>query len=106
MFVALILRRVFTRRLEQYLKENSISTTTAIKELEEIKFYKAKDGWHLKDSITKTQREILEHLNLKLREDAQLNMDMLKQRVRKGRKTKLSVPASEAPIEQVFQGTV
>ena len=106
MFVALILRRVFTRRLEQYLKENSISTTTAIKELEEIKFYKAKDGWHLKDSITKTQREILEHLNLKLREDAQLNMDMLKQRIRKGRKTKLSAPASGAPIEQVFQGTV
>ncbi len=53
-----------------------------------------------------TQREILEHLNLKLREDAQLNMDMLKQRIRKGRKTKLSAPASGAPIEQVFQGTV
>ena len=44
MFVALILRRVFTRRLDQYLKEKSISTTTAIKELEGIKFYKAKDG--------------------------------------------------------------
>ncbi len=104
MFVALILKRVFTRRIEQYLKENSLSA--AIKELEGIKFYKAKrgakDGWRLKDSITQTQREILEHLdlkhlNLKLREDAQFNTNKLKQRVRKGRQTKLSVPASEAP---------
>lgn len=106
MFVALILRRTLQKRLEQYLKEKDESSTSIIHELEEIKFYKASDGWHLKDSITKKQREILTALNLKIREDSQLNMNMLKQRVRKGRKTKLTPPDPSEPLDKVLQGTV
>lgn len=44
MFVALILRRVFHKRIVGYLKEKGMSDETAIRELEQIKFYKGKDG--------------------------------------------------------------
>ena len=66
MFVALILRRTFHRRLVEYLKEKGMTDEAAIRELEEIKFYKGKNGWCQKDAISKTQREILTALDLKL----------------------------------------
>lgn len=102
MFVALILRRSIHRRLSAYLEENGYSYEDAIRELEGIKFYKAKDGWRLRDAITKTQREIIQALNLKFREDAELKESLFKPKQRKGRKSKLT----EAPLHKVLEGTV
>lgn len=102
MFVALILRRSIHRRLSAYLEENGYSDKDAIRELEGIKFYKAKDGWRLRDAITKTQREIIQALNLKFREDAELKESLFKPKQRKGRKSKLT----ETPLHKVLEGTV
>ena len=112
MFVALILRRSIHRRLAEYLKENGYSDEDAIRELEGIRFYKAKDGWRLKDAITKTwrlkdaitktQREIMQALDLKLREDAELKQSLFKPKQRRGRKSKIT----EAPLHKTLEVTV
>ena len=73
-------------------KKNGLSDEAAIRELENITFYKGADGWRLKDALSKTQQEILQQLNLKLRNDAEVNLAMFKQRVRNGRKSKLTDP--------------
>jgi hypothetical protein len=106
MFVSLILRRTFHRRIADYLKEKGMTDETAIRELEQIKFYKGKDGWSLKDAISKTQREILTELNLKLREDAEVHESLFRQRVRKGRKSKLTEAKVGTPVEEVLEGTL
>ena len=106
MFVSLILRRTFHRRIADYLKEKGMTDETAIRELEQIKFYKGKDGWSLKDAISKTQREILTALNLKLREDAEVHESLFRQRVRKGRKSKLTEAKVGTPVEEVLEGTL
>ena len=101
MFVALILRRSLHRRLATYLEEHGYSDEDAIRELEGIKFYKAENGWRLKDAITKTQREIMQALALKLREDAELKQSF-KPKQRKGRKSKIT----DAPLHKVLEDTV
>ena len=83
-----------------------MSDETAIRELEQIKFYKGKDGQSLKDAISKTQREILTALNLKLREDAEVHGSLFRQRVRKGRKSKLTEVKEGTPVEDVLEGTL
>ena len=60
----------------------------------------------LKDALSKTQREILQQLNLKLRNDAEVNLAMFKQRVRKGRKSKLTDPALFSSLTDVLTGTI
>jgi hypothetical protein len=89
-------------RLAEYLKENGYSDEDAIRELEGIRFYKAKDRWRLKDAITKTQREIMQALDLKLREDAELKQSLFKPKKRRGRKSKIT----EAPLHKTLEGTV
>lgn len=106
MFVALILRRTFHRRLVEYLKEKGMTDEAAIRELEEIKFYKGKNGWCLKDAISKTQREILTALDLKLTESAEINTSMFRQRIRKGRQSKLSKITPEMSVQDVLEGTL
>lgn len=102
MFVALILRRSIHRRLSSYLEEKGYSDEDAIRELEGIRFYKAKDGWRLKDAVTKTQREIMQALNLKLTDNTELKQSLFKQRQRKGRKSKIT----DAPLHKVLERTV
>ena len=78
----------------------------AIRELEEIKFYKGKNGWSQKDAISKTQREILTALDLKLTESAEINTSMFRQRIRKGRQSKLSKITPEMSVQDVLEGTL
>ena len=106
MFISLILRRAFHSRIKDYIKKNGLSDETAIRELENITFYKGADGWRLKDALSKTQREILQQLNLKLRNDAEVNLAMFKQRVRKGRKSKLTDPTLFSSLIDVANGTI
>lgn len=106
MFISLILRRTIHRRISVYLREKGMTDEAAIRELEEIKLYKGKDGWTLKDAITKTQREILLALDLKLREDAEVKTSMFKQRVRKGRKNKLTKAQAGTSVMNVLENTV
>ncbi|MDY5779676.1 MAG: transposase [Succinivibrionaceae bacterium] len=106
MFVSLILRRAFHSRIKDYIKKNGLSDESAIRELENITFYKGADGWCLKDALSKTQREILQQLNLKLRNDAEVNLAMFKQRVRKGKKSKLTDPALFSSLTDVLTGTI
>ena len=105
MFVALILRRAIHTRLDEYLKTKGMSDETAIRELENVKFCKSKEGWCLKDSITKIQRELFQHLNLRMRDDAELQEAMFKPRIRRGRKSKIN-PQNEGAIEQVLEDTI
>ena len=92
--------------IKDYIKKNGLSDEAAIRELENITFYKGADGWRLKDALSKTQREILQQLNLKLRNDAEVNLAMFKQRVRKGKKSKLTDPALFSSLTDVLTGTI
>ena len=64
MFIALILRRSLHYRLRDPLKQYSLTDEDAIRELEQICFTRHKDGWHLKDAISKLQKDLLTGLGL------------------------------------------
>jgi hypothetical protein len=45
-------------RIKGYIRKNGLSDEAAIREFENITFYKGADGWRLEDALSKTQRKM------------------------------------------------
>ena len=89
LFVALILRRTLHQRLRDWLQANNYTDEDAIKELEQITFYKHDGKWFQKVPESKTQREIIARLQLDLNNPLPDNPSPLyRPRQRKRRKNK------------------
>ncbi len=103
MFLALILRTAIRKRLEHYLREHSeMSLDAVISELETIRFRRSDNGWHPLEHLSATLREIMTALDLRLVEHATPEKCMLRPRIRKGRRSKITdpAPATDAASER------
>lgn len=91
MFLGLILTRILMQRLKEHMDQGHFTLQDELRELKKIRYFKDKKGkWITKNSLTKTQKEILSCLDLESLKQPKLTTHP---RVRPDR-----VPKSEAPI--------
>ena len=63
-FIALIIRNELNKKLRQYLTSKRISLDSAINRLCSVRCRNSGDSWVLSSALTKTQREIVQILNV------------------------------------------
>lgn len=91
MFLGLVLTRILMQRLKMHMDQGHFTLQDELRELKKIRFFKDKKGkWITKNSLTKTQKELLSCLDLKSLKQPKLTTHP---RVRHAR-----VPKTEAPI--------
>lgn len=65
MFLGLILTRILMQRLKEHMDQGHFTLQDELRELKKIRYFKDKKGkWITKNSLTKTQKEILSCLDL------------------------------------------